>query len=85
MSNVITLQQSVLADVVELMGDNDAMKSLRKFLDELKGRDSDVMTEKERQEVLNDIREGLREIRMAQQGKIRLQSARDFLYETKLN
>ncbi|MDE5949168.1 MAG: hypothetical protein K2G86_10425 [Prevotella sp.] len=81
MSNVITLQQSVLADVVELMGDNDAMKSLRKFLDELKGRDSDVMTEKERQEVLNDIREGLREIRMAQQGKIRLQSARDFLYE----
>lgn len=81
MSNAITLQQSVLADVVELMGDNDAMKSLRKFLDDLKGRDSDVMTEKERQEVLNDIREGLREVRMARQGKIRLQSARDFLYE----
>lgn len=81
MSNAITLQQSVLADVVELMGDNDAMKSLRKFLDDLKGHDSDVMTEKERQEVLNDIREGLREVRMARQGKIRLQSARDFLYE----
>ena len=81
MSNAITLQQSVLADVVALMEDKDAMKSLRKFLDDLKGRDSDVMTEKERQEVLNDIREGLREVRMARQGKIRLQSARDFLYE----
>lgn len=71
MSNAITLQQSVLADVVEMMGDNNAMKSLRKFLDDLKGRDSDVMTEKERQEVLNDIREGLREMKLVKQGKLK--------------
>ncbi|MBQ7870092.1 MAG: hypothetical protein IJ355_07185 [Prevotella sp.] len=71
MSNSITLQQSVLADVVEMMGDNNAMKSLRKFLDDLKGRDSDVMTEKERQEVLNDIREGLREMKLVKQGKLK--------------
>lgn len=71
MSNAITLQQSVLADVVALMEDKDAMKSLRKFLDELKGHDSDVMTEKERQEVLNDIREGLREMKLVKQGKLK--------------
>lgn len=62
MSNAITLQQSVLADVVALMEDKDAMKSLRKFLDEL-------IQKKGMQETVNNIRERMEEFRMARDGE----------------
>lgn len=39
------------------------------------------MTVGEKAEVLDDIREGLREVKAAREGKIKLQSARDFLHE----
>lgn len=40
-----------------------------------------TMTKDEKTEVLEDIREGLREVKAAREGKITLQSARDFLHE----
>lgn len=43
--------------------------------------EQEAMTEDEKTEVLEDIREGLREVKAAREGKITLQSARDFLHE----
>ena len=42
---------------------------------------TNVMTEQERQEVLADIKQGLIEVKLFKEGKIALQTARDFLQE----
>lgn len=43
--------------------------------------EQEAMVVDEKTEVLEDIREGLREVKAAREGKIKLQSARDFLHE----
>lgn len=43
--------------------------------------EQEAMTEDEKTEILEDIREGLREVKAARKGKITMQSARDFLHE----
>lgn len=43
--------------------------------------EQETMTEDEKTEVLENIREGLREVKAAREGKIKLQSAKDFLHE----
>lgn len=43
--------------------------------------EQEAMIVDEKTEVLEDIREGLREVKAAREGKITLQSARDFLHE----
>ena len=42
---------------------------------------SDESSEKRKQEILDGIREALQEVKLAREGKIELQSARDFLNE----
>lgn len=81
--STMQLQQSVLQDVVALLDDNESMKKLHKFLQHLKGEKQaeGEMTAKEKEEILDDIREGLKEIKAAREGKIKLQSAREFLDE----
>ena len=39
------------------------------------------MTAEEKEEILNDIRDGLRELKLVREGKLKLQSAREFLNE----
>lgn len=79
----IHLQQSVLQDVASLLGDTDALKKLQKTLQRLKKEKAarEEMTEKEKAEILNDIRNGLREIKLAREGKIKLQSVEELLNE----
>lgn len=80
----LQLQQDVLQDVISIMGDNDLLKKLKKYLQKLKKEEVeeyDVMTEADKKEILADIKEALREVKTAQKGNIKLQSARDFLHE----
>ena len=83
MSNTIQLQQSVLQDVASLLDDNEAMKKLQKYLQRLKSERmaKEEMSAKEKEEILDDIRDGLREFKAARKSGVRLQSVEDFLYE----
>lgn len=79
----IQLQQSVLQDVVSLLDDNEAMKKLQKYIRRLKSEKEarEVMTVRDKEEILNDIRDGLREVKLAREGKIKLQTIEEFLNE----
>lgn len=81
--STMQLQQSVLQDVISLLDDNEAMKKLQKYISRLRSEKEarESMSAKEKQEVLDDIKEGLRELKLAREGKIKLQSAREFLDE----
>ena len=83
MSNTIQLQQSVLQDVASLLDDNEAMKKLQKYLRRLKSERmaKEEMSAKEKEEILDDIRDGLREVKAARKSGVRLQSVGDFLNE----
>lgn len=81
--STMQLQQSVLQDVISLLDDNEAMKKLQKYISRLRSEKEarESMSAKEKQEVLDDIKEGLHEVKLAREGKIKLQSAREFLDE----
>ncbi len=81
MDKSIALQQSVMQDVVSLMGDNEAMKKLQKYLRKLISENKKEMSKSEKAEVLDDIRQGLIEVRDARKTGVKLQQAKDFLYE----
>ena len=49
MSKSISLQQSVIQDVVSLMNDNGAMKKLQAFLKELKKEKDEELTKAEKE------------------------------------
>ncbi|HIX03829.1 MAG TPA: hypothetical protein H9863_06915 [Candidatus Odoribacter faecigallinarum] len=79
----IQLQQTVLRDVADLLDNQDAMQKLQRFLNKLKRETTtqEEMTAEEKEEILNDIRDGLRELKLVREGKLKLQSAREFLNE----
>jgi len=67
-----------------MMDDIDMMKQLKKCIAKLKkekaAKDA-VMTEAERQEILEDIREGLCEVKLMQQGKMKKRYLKDLIKE----
>lgn len=77
------LQQTVLRDVADLLDNQDAMQKLQRFLNKLKRENTvqEEMTAEKKEEILNDIRDGLRELKLAREGKLKLESAREFLNE----
>ena len=79
----IQLQQTVLRDVADLLDNQDAMQKLQRFLNKLKRETTtqEEMMAEEKEEILNDIRDGLRELKLVREGKLKLQSAREFLNE----
>lgn len=82
--DTIQLQQSVLQDVASLMDDTEAMKKLQKVLQRLKKEKAAkeaTPADDDKAEVMNDIREGLRELKLAREGKIKLQTVEEFLHE----
>lgn len=81
--STMQLQQSVLQDVVALLDDNESMKKLHKFLQHLKGEKQaeGEMTAKEKEEILDDIREGLKELRLMKQGKLQGRPVEELLNE----
>lgn len=81
--STMQLQQSVLQDVVALLDDNESMKKLHKFLQHLKGEKQmeGEMSAKEKEEILDDIREGLRELKLMKQGKLQGRPVEELLNE----
>ena len=82
MGKTMQLEQSVLQDVISLLDNKSALKKLQSYIQVLKKEESEEeMTAREKEEIMDDIREGLIEVKLSQAGKIKLQSAKDFLYE----
>lgn len=69
MSKTISLQQSVMKDVVSLMNDTDAMMKLKSFIKDLKKEKHKELSKAEKQEVLNDLREAFKELKDVKEGK----------------
>lgn len=82
--DTIQLQQSVLQDIASLMGDTEAMKKLQKVLQRLKkekaAKEANAAN-KDKAEVMNDIREGLRELKLMKQGKLKSRPVEELLNE----
>lgn len=79
----IQIQQSVLQDVASLLGDIEAMKKLQKMLQRLKKEKAarEEMTGEEKAEALNNIKEGLRELKLMKQGKLKSRPVEELLNE----
>lgn len=82
----IQLQQTVLQEVVSLMDNEKAMQKLQRFLSKLKQKEeanakAEEMTAAEKEEILNDIREGLRELKLAREGKLKPRPIEELLHE----
>lgn len=88
MNNTTTLEQSVIKEVASLFGDIDALKQMLSLARKLKREkrtkvieqaDADDCISKE--EIIDDLREGLREVKLASQGKVNLQTWEKFKHE----
>lgn len=79
----IQLQQTVLRDVADLLDNQDAMQKLQHFLNKLKRENTvqEEMTAEEKEEILNDIRDGLRELKLAREGKLKARPIEELLHE----
>ena len=81
MDKTITLQQSVMQDVVSLMDNNDAMKKLKKYLSKLIDENKKEMSKAEKAEILEDIRQGLIEVKLVKEGKLKSHPVEELLNE----
>lgn len=81
MSKTISLQQSVMKDVVSLMNDTDAMMKLKSFIKDLKKEKHKELSKAEKQEVLNDLREAFKELKDVKEGKKESCPIEELLYE----
>lgn len=81
MSKTISLQQSVMKDVVSLMNDTDAMMKLKSFIKDLKKERHKELSKAEKQEVLNDLREAFKELKDVKEGKKESRPIEELLYE----
>lgn len=81
--DTIQLQQAVLQDVASLMGDTEAMKKLQKMLQRLKKEKAvkDEMIAGSKAEALNNIKEGLNELKLMKQGKLKSRPVEELLNE----
>ncbi len=82
MGKTMQLQQSVLQDVISLLDNKKALEKLQSYIQILKKEElEEEMTAKEKEEILNDIREGLRELKLTQQGKLHSRPVDELLNE----
>ncbi len=81
MDETIKLRQSVMQDVVSLMDDNDAMMKLKKYLRKLISESEKEMSKAEKEEVLDSIRQGLIEVRLVKEGKLKSRPVEELLNE----
>ena len=81
MSKTISLQQSVMKDVVSLMNDTDAMMKLKSFIKDLKKERHKELSKAEKQEVLDDLREAFKELKDVKEGKKESRPIEELLYE----
>lgn len=87
MNNTISLEQSVIKEVAALFGDREALKQMLSLARKLKKEKKTKVAQAEendcisKEEILDDLREGLREVKLANQGKINLQTWEEFRHE----
>lgn len=81
MSKTISLQQSVMKDVVSLMNDTDAMMKLKSFIKDLKKEKHKELSKAEKQEVLDDLRKAFKELKEVKEGKKESRPVEELLYE----
>ncbi len=81
MDDTMTLRQSVMQDVVSLMDDNDAMRKLKRYLGKLISESEKEMSRAEKEEVLDSIRQGLIEVRLVKEGKLKSRPVEELLNE----
>lgn len=88
MNGTLTLEQSAVREVSSLFGNESALKRLISFAKSLKKEsrkaeavNDNVMTEKDKKEILADIKEALIEVKMAHNGKIKLNTWEEFMHE----
>ena len=88
MNNTTTLEQSVIKEVASLFGDIDALKQMLSLARKLKREKRTKVIEQAdaddciiKEEIIDDLREGLREVKLASQGKVNLQTWEEFKHE----
>ena len=81
MSKTISLQQSVMQDVVSLMNDNAAMKKLQTFLKDLKKEKKKEADTISKEEVLYDLKEAFDEPKLVKEGEISRRPVKELLNE----
>lgn len=83
MGGTVSLQQSMMREVISLFGNEEAMRkvitSVRKIKKESNA--SEELSQKEKRAILADIKEGLKEAKMAEQGKLELREWEAFKRE----
>lgn len=82
------MEQSVIKEVASLFGNSDALKQMlslaKKLKKESKAKMPIEVAETEfisKEEILDDLRESLQEVKLAKEGKINLQTWEDFKHE----
>ena len=88
MNNTTTLEQSVIKEVASLFGDIDALKQMLSLARKLKREKRTKVIEQadaddgiSKEEIIDDLREGLREVKLVSQGKVNLQTWEEFKHE----
>lgn len=85
MSNTLSLEQSAVREISSLFGNESALKKIISFAKQLKKAaktdDSNIMTAADKKRILADIKQGLIELKMANEGKIQLKSWEEVKYE----
>jgi len=88
MNGTMTLEQSAIREVSSLFGNDSALKKIISFTKRIKKEnkaavvdDDNIMTPEDKREILAEIKEGLKEVKMAREGKIVLDSWEDFKRE----
>lgn len=78
----------MIKEVASLFGDTDALKQMlslaKKLKKEKKTKVSAQVAESEfisKEDIMDDLREGLQEVKLANKGKINLQTWEDFKHE----
>lgn len=82
--STISLQQSVIKEVASLFDNEDALRKVLTFVRKVKrtGKaESQELTTAEKKEVMDDLREAFRELKLVKEGKLELSTWEDFKHE----
>jgi len=85
MESLAQLQKTVMQGIAEMMCDKEKMESLKAYIDELQQEDfaddSEMMSEEEQEQLMEDIRQGLREVKLMREGKMEKHYLRELIDE----
>lgn len=82
--STISLQQSVIKEVASLFDNEEALRKVLTFVRKVKRTGkaaSQELTPAEKKEVMDDLREAFRELKLVKEGKQELSTWEDFKHE----